>query len=111
MQQPLNTYWKAIKKILRYLKDTIDFDLSFTRFDNLGLTGYLNVDWGSDPDNRRSTTGFYVYTLVTTLFHGLQRSNILFPDLTPKLGIKVWLLQPLKFNGYNHCYQNFRFLN
>lgn len=81
MQQPLNTCWKAIKKILRYLKCTIDFHFSFTRSDNLGLTGYLNVDWESDLDNRRSTTGFYVYlgnnivSWSSKKQHTISRSN------------------------------------
>ena len=53
----------------------------------------------------------FVYTLVTTLFHGLRRNNITFSNLAPNLSVEVLLLQPLKSYGYNHCFQNFKFLN
>ncbi|XP_062102857.1 secreted RxLR effector protein 161-like [Humulus lupulus] len=58
---PLESHWKVMKKILRYLKGTLDFGLSLKKCSNLSLTGFCDAYWASDPDDSRSTSGFYVY--------------------------------------------------
>jgi hypothetical protein len=61
MHQPLESHWKVVKRILRYLKGTIDFGLHLQKDSNLSLVGYCDADWASDPNDRRSTSGFGVY--------------------------------------------------
>lgn len=61
MQKPLETHWKAIKRILRYLKGTIDFGLTLKASQHLNIIGYSYAGWASDPDDRRSTSGYCVY--------------------------------------------------
>jgi hypothetical protein len=46
-----------LKRVLRYLKGTIDFGLRYTP-GSLQLTGFCDSDWAGNPDDRRSTTGF-----------------------------------------------------
>jgi hypothetical protein len=48
-------HWKAMKRILRYLKGTMDYALCY-QGEDLCLVGYSDVDWGSDLDERKSTT-------------------------------------------------------
>lgn len=55
-------HWKAVKRIFRYLKGTIDYKLTFTNEGDSELVGYSDADWGSDIDKRRSCTG-YVFKL------------------------------------------------
>lgn len=52
--------WNTLKRILRYLKSTINFKLTYKRQVNKELVqGYVDSDWGgSFGTNRRSTTGF-----------------------------------------------------
>ena len=50
-------HWKAIKRILRYLKGTSDYLLCY-QGNYLQLKGYTNVDWGGDLDEGKSTSGF-----------------------------------------------------
>ena len=47
----------AVKKILRYLKGTADYVLCYQGRD-LRLIGYTDADWGGDPDQRKSTSGY-----------------------------------------------------
>ena len=43
------THWKVVKRILRYLKETVDYSLCYQGYD-LYLRGYTDVDWGGDLD-------------------------------------------------------------
>lgn len=61
MHQPLGQHFKAVKCILRYLQNTTDYGLHFTKAVNLDLVGYSDANWGTDVDDRRSITGFCVF--------------------------------------------------
>jgi len=49
----------SVKHVLRYLKSTVDYELSFRKCANdLTLIGYSDADWASSTDDRCSTTGY-----------------------------------------------------
>lgn len=49
----------AAKHVLRYLKGTADYELSFkTNKEDLNLIAYSDSDWASSVEDRRSTTGY-----------------------------------------------------
>ena len=50
-------HWAAVKRILRYLKGTVNLGLLFNP-KNSTLVGYSDADWAGDLDSRRSTTGY-----------------------------------------------------
>ena len=54
-------HWKAVKRILRYLKGTMDYSLCY-QGKELRLVGYSDVDQASDLDERKSTSG-YIFLL------------------------------------------------
>ncbi|CAN6726258.1 unnamed protein product [Malus baccata var. baccata] len=60
MQCPMISHYTAVKRILRYLKGTMDYGLSYSRTD-LDIKAFSDADWASDPNDRRSTTGLIVY--------------------------------------------------
>lgn len=63
MQNPSLTHWQAVKRILRYLNGSLELGLSLqpAQYTSLRLEGFCDADWASDPDDRRSTSGFCVY--------------------------------------------------
>jgi hypothetical protein len=50
----------AAKRVLRYLKGTLDHGLLFTK-GPLRLHAYYDSDWAGDPSDRRSTGGYGIF--------------------------------------------------
>jgi hypothetical protein len=60
--KPQACHWEALKRVLRYVKGTLDMVL---RYDGSGpvstdfeFHGYTDADWSGDSDTSRSTSGF-----------------------------------------------------
>ena len=60
-QSPGQDYWKALTRILAYLRKTLNYGLLFWGGDD-ELYGYCDADYAGDLGNRRSTSGA-VFTL------------------------------------------------
>jgi hypothetical protein len=61
MHDPCDLYWSAVKRILRYLKSTIDHELLIKKCSSHQLFAYSDADWAGCPDNRKSTSGYSVF--------------------------------------------------
>jgi len=61
MQNPQEHHWKAVKRILRYLAETTTHSLLIRRSLSMDILAFSDADWGSDVDDRKSTTGYCVY--------------------------------------------------
>eukprot|EP00253_Pinus_taeda_P027443 PITA_27443 len=61
MQNPHESHWKVAKRILRYVRGTIQFGIHYSAKASL-LVGFTDSDWAGDPDDEKSTVG-YVFTL------------------------------------------------
>lgn len=58
--------WKILKRVLRYIQDSINLKLIYIRNDyEKVLVGYVDSDWGGSTTDRKSTTG-YVFKLFHT---------------------------------------------
>lgn len=60
MQTPMNSHFTVVKQILRHLKGTMNFGVSYTRGD-LNMKAFNDADWVRDPNDRRSTTRLVVF--------------------------------------------------
>jgi hypothetical protein len=58
---PGEAHWKAVKRIIRYLKGSRDLELTYSHGTKT-IEGYADADWAGSLDDRRSTTG-YVFIL------------------------------------------------
>ncbi|XP_074328393.1 secreted RxLR effector protein 161-like [Apium graveolens] len=67
MEIPTKTHLKAVKKILRYHKGTMDYGLFYHRYNEFKLVGYCDSDRAGDIDERKSTAG-YVFFISDTSF-------------------------------------------
>lgn len=54
---PSAAHLTAVKRILRYLKDTLNLALKYEWSDSGTLIGYSDADWAGDQYDRHSTTG------------------------------------------------------
>jgi hypothetical protein len=58
MHDPWEPHLTALKRLLRYLGDTVDYGLLLHRqSSSTELVVYIDADWGSCPDTRLSTSG------------------------------------------------------
>nr|XP_048324835.1 wall-associated receptor kinase 5-like [Ziziphus jujuba var. spinosa] len=62
MQSPKKPHLEAVRRILRYVKGTINLGLLYKRGEECKLVGYCDADYAGDHDTRRSTTG-YIFSL------------------------------------------------
>ena len=53
---PTESHLTAVKRIMRYLKGTIDLKLTYKKCDNQ-IVGFADANWAGDLDNRTSTSG------------------------------------------------------
>ncbi len=60
MSNPGQEHFQGIKRILRYLKGTLNFGLKFEAQDglNVNLQGYADADWAGDVNTRKYTSGY-----------------------------------------------------
>jgi len=61
---PRRAHWEAIKRIMRYLRHTIDHGLLYKKTDDAKLVCYTDADWAGDQENRRSMSG--MITMLNT---------------------------------------------
>ena len=54
-------HWKALERVMRYLKVTMDYGVHYTRYPRV-LEGFSDSNWISDADEINATGG-YVFTL------------------------------------------------
>ncbi|XP_042450182.1 uncharacterized mitochondrial protein AtMg00810-like [Zingiber officinale] len=57
MKAHITTHLRIAKRILRYIKGTINYGIPYAFSDNFKLIGYCDSDWAGDIDSRKSTTG------------------------------------------------------
>ena len=56
-KNPGQKHWNGVKHVMRYLRGTSNFKLVYKKNVDSKIIGYCDADWGSDPDERKSTTG------------------------------------------------------
>ncbi|XP_019445525.1 PREDICTED: uncharacterized protein LOC109349243 [Lupinus angustifolius] len=66
MANPNQSHMTAAKRIMRYLKGTLNYGIMFPnqKENELQLVGFSDSDWCGDKEDRRSTSGY------TFLVHG-----------------------------------------
>ncbi|XP_062073677.1 secreted RxLR effector protein 161-like [Humulus lupulus] len=86
MYNPLQSHWKNVTQILRYLKGTLDFGIHITHCSSLNMVGYYDADWASNLDDRRSISGCNPLTVRETRLWHCQNMAARFPVLDDVVG-------------------------
>ncbi len=59
MTRPSKEHWFGAKRVLRYIKGTVNYSLVFEgKSPRCSLIGYSDADWANDTVTRRSTSGY-----------------------------------------------------
>lgn len=58
--KPTSVHWALVKRIMRYLKGSIDIGLKYQGAGSEGetMTAFCDADWAGDLDHRKSTSGY-----------------------------------------------------
>ncbi|MCI01256.1 copia-type polyprotein [Trifolium medium] len=62
MERPTEIHIAAAKRVMRYLKGTLDLGILYKRNESMKLLGWSDSDYAGDLDDRKSTSG-YVFML------------------------------------------------
>lgn len=57
-QSPTEMHWNSLKRILRYVKGTVDVSLHYGPGEDI-VRGFTDSDWANDQIDRKSTTGYF----------------------------------------------------
>ncbi|XP_019153490.1 PREDICTED: uncharacterized protein LOC109149962 [Ipomoea nil] len=74
MHSPTQDHWGLLKRVLRYVKGTLDYGLRLTPSLSSDLHAYSDSDWAGCPVDRKSTSGYAVF-LETNLITWLSRKQ------------------------------------
>lgn len=105
MQHPHESHWEAAKRILRYIRGTIQFGIHYSTGATPLLVGFTDSDWAGDPDDQKSTTG-YVFTLGSGPITGIARSKVPLLSLSQKQSIMQQFRPGRKPSGFDRSYQS-----
>ncbi|GJT37972.1 ribonuclease H-like domain-containing protein [Tanacetum coccineum] len=61
MHDPREPHFSALKRVLRYVRGTLDYGLQLFFSSTTDLVAYSDADWAGCPSTRRSTSGYYVF--------------------------------------------------
>ncbi|XP_070028882.1 secreted RxLR effector protein 161-like [Nicotiana sylvestris] len=72
---PKESHLTTVKRILRYLKSTIDFCLWYPKGSNFNLVGYADADYASFLMDRKSTSGLEHFLGSCLVFWATKKQN------------------------------------
>ncbi|KAL5540321.1 hypothetical protein UlMin_042883 [Ulmus minor] len=61
MHSPTSSHWLSVKRILRYLKGTMQQGLRFNPSQDLHIQAYIDADYASTPNDRKSSSGYCIF--------------------------------------------------
>ncbi|XP_071678597.1 uncharacterized protein [Lolium perenne] len=61
LHEPRTPHWSAVKRILRYVRHTVDSGLLLRSSSSTLLSAFSDVDWAGNMDDRRSTGGYAIF--------------------------------------------------
>ena len=76
---------QAVKRIVRYVKGTVDYGVKYTHSQNFQFHGYSDSDWGGSIDDMKSTTG-YCFSFGSGMFSWSSKKQDIVAQCTAEAG-------------------------
>ncbi|XP_047252331.1 uncharacterized mitochondrial protein AtMg00810-like [Capsicum annuum] len=110
LNSPSELHMKAAKRVLRYVKGTIDYGFKFSKCQNFKLQGFFDSDWGGSADDMKSTSRKIFCDLglemkeSTNIFVDNQAAiaishNPVFHRKTKHFNVKLYFLRQVQKDG------------
>jgi len=61
MHKPTTLHLQHLKRLLRYLKSTMNYGILLRKPSSLNLLGYTDANWGGNVDDRTSTSTYLIF--------------------------------------------------
>jgi hypothetical protein len=61
LHEPRTPHWSDVKRILRYVRYTVDTGMLFRSSSSTLLSAFSDADWAGNMDDRRSTGGYAIF--------------------------------------------------
>ena len=111
MSKPGKQHWIGVKRILRYLKGTLNYGFIYksSDSDDNTLFGYADADWAGDVSTRKSTSGYVFKIGSSTISWRSKRQSIValssteaeYVSLSHATQEAIWLRALLHDMGFN----------
>ncbi|XP_017973578.1 PREDICTED: uncharacterized mitochondrial protein AtMg00810 [Theobroma cacao] len=108
MQSPSQTHFAATKRVLRYIKGTVDLGLKFEKKKSFVLMRYCDSDWAGSLDDFKSTSG-YCFSLGSAVFSWNSKKQEVVAQSSAKAEYiatatnhVIWLRKVFHDLGYNY---------
>lgn len=75
MHDPRESHLTALKRILRYIRGTLEYGLHIQRSSSFDLVAYSDANWAGCPDTRKSTFGYAVFLGDNLISWSSKRQN------------------------------------
>jgi hypothetical protein len=106
MHDPRESHFALIKRILRYIKGTLQFGLSLSRSQSHDLVVYSDADWTGCSDTRRSTSCYCVFLGNNLISWSSKRQHTMSLS-SAELNIEVLQMSWLRLAGFVNYWENF----
>lgn len=74
----------AVKRIIRYVNNTLEYEIWYSKDTNSNLVGFSDADWAGNADDRKSTSrGCFMWEITWCL--GFAKNRTLFLSLQLRL--------------------------
>jgi hypothetical protein len=82
LHAPTSIHWSVVKWILRYIHGTIGVGLRIGPSKSMLGSAFLNADWASCVDDRRSTGGFVIFLGGNLILWSTKKQATMFRSST-----------------------------
>jgi len=100
IHKPIEIYWKVVLRILTHIKESSSRWVLYKKYGHLRIEAFSYSNYVGDKRDRKSTSDYCTYLEVIQLLKRV-RSRMLYLISVLKQSIELWLIQLVRWYGWN----------